>query len=829
MSNFWWEPFGGSIAAWWLCLVLLGWFALPLAWRSTLLLPGGGIWLAKPIGLLLLVFLRAWISYLHPTPPGATSQLFAPLYAAGLLLLINAALLIRTHRPFRHFLRENRESILIHEILFLAAFLLYLWFRSYVPDATFDARGWHGAEKWGNLAFITSLWRDGSLPPADPWLAGYSINYYYFSHLAWATLARLTAVPPQVAFNLGLATLFALLICLAYSAGRALTERRLGGALAILCIVFAGTLPAWKQLPEMLSLWRAYGPATALAAFDFWDPSDLIPNTRNEFPAFNWLLGDLHAHSFGLILLLIGICLLAQFQRSRETDHPGWIRMALHQPATSALLLVTMAAMWAANAWDLAVFGILGTVWIFAGSLNELSRFETFTQAIQGLLLWILAGILSIRFLAWFYTAHSSLPLDEIRTPLLAHLPGVLGALGSVGWVNAGIHTTWTAWLAYWGLFLLPLLCLVLLSLLRTRPLLTAPRLVAILLAAVLLIEAHYWLPQVSPIGLSLLLVILACAGALIRQRDPLVSATQWIFILAISLLACLALTEFFYLDDAIGPPFQRYNTVFKIYYSSWPLAALIVAAALTRLYEKTRSNRTAAIPETTWPEELSPEQSAKPTRRPRPKAAPTLILAALLLWLGIGGGLYSLLGVATRIARSQDRMTRLLQEGLSRQEVQAACRTLDGLAFMSLPQYAPDDLRLGLWMRENLPDARLIAEAPGDSYSPTARFATISGIPCLLGWQNHEAQWRGKAFTEGIWPERTTAIDLLYSSADPGQILSIADLFGLKWIVIGSLEREKYPPLALDKLESELTPAIRFGHAALYEVPDHSEGPSLP
>jgi hypothetical protein len=43
-------------------------------------------------------------------------------------------------------------------------------------------------EKPMEFAFLNSILRDPALPPADPWLAGYDISYYYFGYVLMAML-----------------------------------------------------------------------------------------------------------------------------------------------------------------------------------------------------------------------------------------------------------------------------------------------------------------------------------------------------------------------------------------------------------------------------------------------------------------------------------------------------------------------------------------------------------------------------------------------------------------------------------------------------------------
>ncbi len=73
-------------------------------------------------------------------------------------------------------LRERRGLVLATELLFLALFVFMALVRAANPDAS-------GTEKPMELAFINSILRSPAFPPADPWLSGYAISYYYFGYV----------------------------------------------------------------------------------------------------------------------------------------------------------------------------------------------------------------------------------------------------------------------------------------------------------------------------------------------------------------------------------------------------------------------------------------------------------------------------------------------------------------------------------------------------------------------------------------------------------------------------------------------------------------------
>lgn len=189
-----------AFLGWYLASTFLGWLAFPLAYR---LLPGlydRGFALSRTLGLLLtsyLFWLLAALGMLHNTAGGI-------LLAAALLAGLSLWALLGIHpAELLAFIKSRRAALLVAEILFLAAFAFLTIVRAANPEAA-------GTEKPMELAFINAILRSPTFPPHDPWLSGYSISYYYFGYVMVALLARLTGVAGSVAFNLGLALVFAL-------------------------------------------------------------------------------------------------------------------------------------------------------------------------------------------------------------------------------------------------------------------------------------------------------------------------------------------------------------------------------------------------------------------------------------------------------------------------------------------------------------------------------------------------------------------------------------------------------------------------------------------
>ncbi|MEE9201581.1 MAG: DUF2298 domain-containing protein, partial [Dehalococcoidia bacterium] len=195
-----------AIAQWYLWAQLLFLPSLPLSLLVFRRLPDRGYPLAKSLGLLLPAFLL-WLGaslHLLPNTGGGLLLLWGLLMVAGLLIVW------RWWGEIAAFFREQRGLVLATELLFVAAFLLWAAVRAYNPDIA-------GAEKPMDIGLLNAVLRNRFFPPADPWLSGNPVNYYYFGFVAASLPLRLSGLAPAVGYNLALALFFALTALGAFS------------------------------------------------------------------------------------------------------------------------------------------------------------------------------------------------------------------------------------------------------------------------------------------------------------------------------------------------------------------------------------------------------------------------------------------------------------------------------------------------------------------------------------------------------------------------------------------------------------------------------------
>src|SRR5215210_3202856 len=214
---------------------VLGLAATPLAVVAFARLPGRGVAFAKPLGLLLATWLVWMAGSLHLVPQG-----LAAWTGAVVVLAVAGGLAWRRLRPP---LWEGltRRCLLWSEGLALAAFAAMALLVAYSPDV------WQ-TEKPMDMAFLNASGDARTFPPADPWMAGEDLNYYYLGHLMAAGLVRLTGVAPDVGYNLAVAAFFALSAVAAFGLAAALAGRISAGLWGVALCVVAGTIGAGLDL-----------------------------------------------------------------------------------------------------------------------------------------------------------------------------------------------------------------------------------------------------------------------------------------------------------------------------------------------------------------------------------------------------------------------------------------------------------------------------------------------------------------------------------------------------------------------------------------------------
>ena len=401
---------------WWLVLALLGALAkaaLGSRWPAgAALVHAFGRW-AIVVALALAAWLVAHVLPVFDAPylRGATVAV------AAALAIVGAARRSRTGSEGVASFEAATRDLVRMESWFVLPFAGYLAMRGFNHDV-------FGLEKFMDFGFVNAALASPTMPPPDPWLAGATINYYYFGHVVAAFLIELTGVPPAYGFNLMLATAFGasfqLASALARELAHALAPRgaTFAAGVAGLWVTMGGNLhgfvyglikPVGVRLGWLAAPAKPYwlSDSTRFVGHDPPTADKLI----HEFPAYAFYVGDLHAHVLDLPNVLALVALLLVWMRLARTARDGEaLAVAAALGAATGVVAVT-------NAWDGAIYGTMTAV-----AVLSTGRFAAREHGARALSLTVIAGgaglaVVVVPFLAHFVSFASGVGWVHSRTP----------------------------------------------------------------------------------------------------------------------------------------------------------------------------------------------------------------------------------------------------------------------------------------------------------------------------------------------------------------------------------------------------------------------------
>jgi YYY domain-containing protein len=812
--------------AWWLALSLPGWLIWPWAVQ---LLPGGdhGYLMAKGLGLVIPAFIVWTLSFCHILP-------FAR-WAIVLVLLALGALAWFRNKAWRQIgdlvrSPEMSPRLACSEALFFGALVFWTYARGLKPELD-------SLEKFMNIGFMNSLWRTTWLPAPDMWFAGGTINYYYFGQYAYTYLARLTNIRPEIAYNLGMATTFALTAALAYTAGSRLiallrrSEKGLSGVWSTACgliaagwVTVAGNGHAFfysESGPGNFILRRALASGlingTADGPYWFADATRYIgynpetaDKTIHEFPYYSFLVADLHAHVINLAFVLVLIILMTELiGRSRllkaaadcratqqqliSSDDNFWHRTELaaviSRWKTAAgdsllwLVALLLAVFMMGNYWDFAIyFAVTAIVLLllnFRGYGSHLKPSSFITVVLQG-------GLLLI---PWLWLSHPLAALFGFAVVLVIN--HYLTLICGDALTLTGAQVSWLFFLSHalslpFNLSFEPIAK----SIARTQAttpfwqllVLWGPHVAAGLVLLVTLLVLHKK-PRIRsfppPAGHAL------ARHGLNRFFLPVNLADSLAVGLFIWAVCLILLPELVYVVDIYSGDYKRANTMFKFTYQAFVLLTLVWAYAIVRIASLQRRSTI------------------------RLAAFVLVMLLAVPAWYP---------AIATR--QWLGEFTRERYQGL------------DGLALLAkkdspqVPGQSGGELSADVaairWFNEHVDGHPVILETYGESYTDYCRISAFTGLPTVMGWETHEWLWRTSketpsAYSAHVLP-RQNDVTTLYTTEDQELRRSLAAQYQIKYIIIGDMERARFsvdrneqnsPSLLQEELLLELGPVV--------------------
>ena len=828
------------VLAWLGALELIALVTLPLTFVVFGPLSDRGYLLGKTLGILLVglvVWLLASLQWM------AFSRASIGV-AIGLVAVVSLGVLAFRWREIADFIRRRWSTLLVAELIFIAAFLAFTLVRMANPDL------WHpyrGGEKPMDFAYLNAVLRSTIMPPYDPWFGGGYLNYYYWGQFLTAMLIKATGILPTTAFNLAVPTFFALtaggvysiVYNLVRSAGSRLDDAIgilgsaprgsavLMGLVGVAFVVILGNLDGALQVIGSVRQVLAGQP---FGEFDFWRSSRMMPpdppgHEITEFPFFTFLFADLHAHLMVIpfTVLVVGVSLAvvlaARARASTGSARTGNLAGKSVRPelveglelGTSLTKSVFRRAL-SIGTLRLAVLGVA------VGSLAALNTWDV--------PMYLLVGAASILFAE--FLAHGSLGfMVLLRAGVKSAFMAVVGVVAFLPYHLAGetfysgiesTTNTTTLWqfLAISGLFVFIVGTFAVdeiadgarwqFAALRRKSgrlydvlnggegepvgvgwlvaVIVGALVVGLALTAALTGVAGSTVPFVFALA-----ALVAVVGVALLTRDR-PDAAQLGFALTLALIALLLVIglDFFRVEGDI----DRMNSIFKFYLQVWVMLGIASAYLLWRLLRTQRSSlaRIAQVRQ---------------------------VWAVGLALLVISAAIYPVLGTRDRLRDRFDGYVTPL--------------TLDGTAFMegaAFREHSGESINLAAdyegirWLQENVTGSPVVLEAVTPSYRWGGRVSMYTGLPSVIGWQWHQEQQRAGYAYEVGW--RTQDVQTIYSTENVEVALGLMRKYDVRYVYLGHLERIYFPE-GMEKFEDGLGGALEKvfdnGETAVYRVKD--------
>jgi len=734
---------------WWLVIFLLGGLSLPLIFSIFNDFWDKGYIFSKIVSVGLVTYALLVLGVCRILP--FTSLSIFSLVAVGLVL--NAIYLCRKARwhDFFGLIRQNWRGFLWEESMFFLLLTGWSWLRGFAPDI-------EGLEKFMDWGFINSMLRSKFMPPIDIWFGSEPINYYYFGHLLFATLTKLTGMTSAITYNLSVATVCSLTFISSFSFSANLmsfhkkwpvclipsqaTQVELLASqtnetirsphkdttkhtvflslVSALLLTFGGNLHTVYKIAtidiqqndgnlvltkEALSKASEAYRFTDATRFIGYDPEVKEDKPIHEFPLYSFVVADLHGHMNDIpVVLLFMSFLLAIYMDREKKQRRGLPDSGLIDWKLSIGSSMILSVAYMTNAWDFAIYGLLfGTSFLFINlHLGNNGKTAISKALVNGLLVILFWYIFTLPFSVNFTSMAKGVSFSDAHSP-------------------------------FYQLFIL---------------------------------YGGFWIIA-APFFFYLIATFFS--NRIHRQKRLNINVnTADVFVFSIILIATLLviIPEIGYVKDIYVDAGRRSNTMFKLVYQAFIMYSLVSGYVCYRtlLFIKTVPLRATYK---------------------------TLFISVLICH-----GLYPYFAIKSYY-------------GLTNY------KGLWGLNFLK-SQY-PDNFNVANWLNQNVAGQPVILEARGNSFTTDNQISVVTGLPTVLGWFTHEWLWRGGY---DLPHARSLDVAKMYQSGDPNELRNIIRKYSIEYVLVGDKEREKYQNIN-EQIFIDLGAKIVFqsGQTKLYQL----------
>ncbi len=820
-----------SVIQWWAILFISGLLFFPLVKNIFPFFLDKGYAFSKIFALITVSYISFILGLLKIVP-------FTSVSIYIIFAVCGVSILVSSKKSLKSLFNLRVVALfLTEEVIFFTCLLAWSYVRGFNPEI-------YGLEKYMDFGFVNSILRSTYFPPTDMWFPPNPINYYYFGHFITAVLTKASGIPSFVSYNLMIATLFALTFIESLSIGFTLIGKKseklrsifrafFGGLLIACLVTLSGNLHVLYtffkpyNVDQPVALWdlefslinpcfqkESYESKNSSGKYEivhcndqdrqspflypnsYWYPNAtrFIHNTIHEFPIYSWVVADLHGHvaDIPIVLLVISVlysCMLHYKLEGEKSDRKIRIRLIL---LTGFLISV----MYMTNAWDGLTYLLLTMLMLLYLQWNRVYRNKPLNnthnpilqilpnnktkEAVHRLLLKhlpldLLMGLsahLFILLISFFiFSTPFSLNFDSSK---------IVGGIGVVGapsiLLEKNIVNVENMKYGYDNRnlllrFFIPDHCK---NLMTTEDIKLVTTQYNTRKIGPFIFEPDHclrspWWQLLILYGFFYFFVLVFIVFS--KNKKTLNTSDKFIALLILTSTILIIIPEFFYMKD-IYPDHYRANTMFKLVFQAF----IMLSISTGYIFTKTVSGK--------YFKSLSL------------KLIPLYIMYSILAVT-----LVTLVFTYPYFAISSYYNRLITYVGL------------DGVKY--LKNKTPGDYEAIKWLNENVTNQPVVLEAQGDSYTDYERISANTGLPTVLGWYVHEWLWRGQDTPK----PRADDVKQLYESMDLIVTRNLLIRYNVSYVIIGKLEKEKYPTLDEQKFEMLGEKVFESGDTKIFKI----------
>ena len=756
-----------QVMGWLLALVAAGIIFFPVSFLAFRRFRDCGILFSIVLG----VAFMSWLSWLFSSIGFIPFNTWGSVLVTALCAVVNIGFLVSVKRlkgsviPKDYNFSEKIVPMLITGLVFLITFIAWNYIRGFKPQALGTT------ESIMDYAYMKSLDRSNYMPATDMWMSGKSLNYYYVGQYIATFLSKISGVGVGYGYNLMLMTEASLAIVLPYSlvstvfseftASKGILRKASSHAAGLISgiavslsgnfhyLIFYYVVPPLRDMLGVTNMAAADG----LSLPNYFFPNSTryigyMPNTTDktihEFPAYSFVLGDLHAHVINIMFVLCVVGVLYAYMINRKDR----IRLAAADAIGPAdkkrpdtlfgierffvkvfdpcvvVVAFFIGLFHTTNYWDYPIyFVVAGAVILYVNFVTEGAHYTGVVLTVfHAAIVIIISKLVCLPFTLSFDQISSDIAAVTQRTPLYQFL-------------------------VLWGF---PFLVAIVFIIIVVRNFLAEDK------------KRRGITPEVKDISVSDIITPEAAVTGHVAEGTPAGNGVKkkrcrftrlllgvdpgdaFVVILVCCAMGLCLMPELIYVKDIYSGDYKRANTMFKLTYQAYILFGVSLGYIIARLliFGKKKARVFGAIS-----------------------------LCLVLLCAG-----YTKLAVDTWYLTADRTFT-----------------TVSSTDF--LEDGSNGEYEAILYLDKNVKGRPVIMEADGNSYTDACRFSAWTGLPTVLGWNTHEWLWRSSGDTgyPPILTERKNDIQTFYTTSDRSEVRKILNKYDISYIIIGTEERNRF------------------------------------